>query len=159
MNQQQIFIEMALKAWNVQLSRADKFFDSLSDEQLQKKIAPGKNTVLYLLGHLVAVHDGMITLYGLGDRQYAHLDEAFVKNPDKSGLPRPSAGELRTAWKKTNELLATLFAKLSAGDWFGKHTSMTDEDLQKEPTRNKLSVLLNRTGHLAYHLGQVILAK
>jgi hypothetical protein len=31
--------------------------------------------------------------------------------------------------------------------------------LAKEPTRNKLSVLLNRTSHVAYHLGQLILAK
>ena len=35
----------------------------------------------------------------------------------------------------------------------------TDEDFAKEPARNKLSVLLNRTNHLAYHLGQLRLLK
>jgi hypothetical protein len=36
---------------------------------------------------------------------------------------------------------------------------MTDEDFAKNPARNKLSVLLNRTSHVAYHLGQMLLAK
>jgi hypothetical protein len=36
---------------------------------------------------------------------------------------------------------------------------MTEEDFEKEPGRNKLSVLINRTNHMAYHLGQLVLLK
>jgi len=36
---------------------------------------------------------------------------------------------------------------------------MTDEDLAKDPGRNKLSVLINRTNHMAYHIGQLVLYK
>jgi len=35
----------------------------------------------------------------------------------------------------------------------------SDEDYAKDPTRNRLSVLLSRTNHLAYHLGQIILVQ
>lgn len=157
--QTEIFIEMAIKAWNVQISRASKFFDSLDDQSLDKEIAPGKNRISYLLGHLVAVNDGMISLFSLGERSYADLDEAFVKNPDRSGLSTPDNAALRQAWKKSNEQLTSLFASMSTADWMGRHTSMTDEDLAKEPSRNKLSVLLNRTSHVAYPLGQLVLAK
>src|SRR5687768_6223566 len=50
--QTDIFVEMAIKAWNVQISRTSKFLDSLDDQSLSKEIAPGKNRISYLLGHL-----------------------------------------------------------------------------------------------------------
>jgi uncharacterized damage-inducible protein DinB len=159
MDQKDIFVQMALNAWNAQIGRADKFFNELSDEDLNKQVAPGKNSMKYLLGHLIAVNDGMITLYGLGNRSYSQLDEAFVKNPDRSNLQMPDSAELRDQWKKSNQELSDHFRSMSADDWFSRHTAMTDEDFSKEPSRNKLSVLLNRTGHVAYHLGQLMLAK
>ena len=155
----EIFIGMAIKGWDIQIGRADKFFNSLDDQSFAKAVAPGKNTIAYLLGHLIAVNDGMIALFSLGDRSYAHLDEAFVKNPDRSGKPVPDVPTLREYWKKSNEQLSSLFARMTPEEWFGKHTSMTAEDLIREPTRNKLSVLLNRTNHVAYHLGQLALVK
>lgn len=159
MQQNQIFIQMAIKAWDIQIGRADKFFNSLSDEALMKEIAPGKNTVIYLLGHLIAVNDNMNALFGMSERSYAHMDEAFVNKPDRSGLPLPAAATLRQDWKKSNEQLSALFARMTPEDWFSKHTAMTDEDLVKEPGRNKLSVLITRVSHVAYHLGQLVLAK
>jgi uncharacterized damage-inducible protein DinB len=150
---------MALQAWDTQISRADKFFDAHSDEELLKEIAPGKNRIVYLLGHLIAVNDGMISLFGLGERSYAHLDEAFLKNPDNAGLETPTPAELRAAWKKSNAELSAYFSEMTPEDWMARHTAMSDEDYVKTPTRNKLSVLLNRTGHVAYHLGQLVLAK
>jgi hypothetical protein len=41
--------------------------------------------------------------------------------------------------------------------WFERHTSVSEEDFLKEPHRNKLNVLLNRTNHQSYHFGQMIL--
>ena len=153
----EIFISMAIKAWEVQIGRADKFFDSLDDEALEREIAPGKNRIVYLLGHLLAVNDRMLELFSAGERSYAHLDEAFVKSPDRSGLSTPDAKTLRQAWKTSNAQLSAAFSSMTPEQWFGRHTAMTDEDLIKEPTRNKLSVLLNRTSHVAYHLGQLAL--
>ena len=148
-----------MKAWDIQIERATKFFDALDDDAALKEIAPGKNRVVYLLGHLIAVNDGMIALFSLGARSHADLDDVFVKHPDRSGLQAPDVATLRRYWKESNEQLSSLFARMTPEQWFGRHTSMTDEDLVREPTRNKLSVLLNRTNHVAYHLGQLMLAK
>lgn len=159
MTKEQIFIDMAIKAWNTQVSRADKFFSAVSDEGLSKEIAPGKNRISYLMGHLITVNEGMISLFSLGERSYQTWDEVFIKNPDRVITNTPDAATLRKAWKESNERLTDLFAKMPVESWFARHTSMTDEDLLKEPSRNKLSVLLNRTSHVAYHLGQLVLAK
>lgn len=159
MEQKEIFTQMAIKAWDTQITRGDKFFNALNDEAMLKEIAPGKNRIIYLLGHLIAVNDNMNALFGMSERSYAHLDEAFIKKPDRSGLPMPDGETLKQAWKKSNQQLSSLFARMTPEDWLARHTSMTDEDLVKEPTRNKLSVLLNRTSHVAYHLGQLMLAK
>jgi hypothetical protein len=158
-DQQEIFVRMALFAWDNYVSRADTLINSLTDEQLQKQIAPGRNTGAYLLGHLVAVNDTMISIFGLGEREYKNLDKAFVENPDKPGMELPLIVELRMSWANLNRKLKEYFISLSPSEWFQKHTLMTDEDLIKEPHRNKLSVLINRTNHLAWHYGQLLLLK
>lgn len=159
MNSKEIFVQMALKAWTTQINQASKFIDGISDSGLLNEVAPGKNRIMYLLGHLIAVNDTMISLFGLGERSYVHLDEPFLKKPDKAVSNYPEVAQLRKDWKSANEALHDHFAKMSADDWFARHTAMTDDDFIKEPSRNKLSVLINRTNHLAYHLGQLVLAK
>jgi hypothetical protein len=159
MDQQQLFVKMALLAWQTHIKRANTLFDSFTDEQLMNEVAPGRNRVIYLLGHLTAVHDAMLTVLGLGDRSYARLDEAFIKNPDKTVASLPAAGELRAWWKQVNERLNQLFDQLPAADWFQKHTLISDEDFAREPHRNRLGVLLNRTNHLSSHIGQLALVK
>lgn len=158
MEQSRILVDMALKAWNQQISRADKFFEAQSDDDLQKEVAPGKNRISYLMGHLVSSNDTMMTLFGLGPKLYAAYEEIFSKSPDRAH-PHPPAADIRKAWKETHAALSKHFEKLSVDEWLDKHTSMTAEDLAKEPTRNKLSVMISRTNHVSYHMGQLVLTK
>ena len=80
---------MALDPWNTHIARADKLFNDLSDEQLKEEVAPGRNSGIYLLGHLTAVHDALFPLLGLGEKLYPQLEDIFIKNPDKSGIEKP----------------------------------------------------------------------
>ena len=155
----QMSVQVALGAWDIQNTRLLKLIDSLPDERLHAEIAPGKNTGVYILGHLIAVHDNMLPVLGLGDRLYPHLDEIFLRNPEKSGLSKPSLTELKANLAAVNERLSAGFSTLSPVQWLDRHTAVSQEDFEKEPHRNKLNLLLNRTGHLAYHLGQLILLK
>jgi len=151
---------MSLHAWNQQAKRTDKYFNALSDEEMLQPIAAGKNRNIYLLGHLTAVNDAMLPLLGLGERAYPQLDEPFLKNPDQPGTEKiVSTGELRQYWAASNEKLTRAFQGLSPAGWLERHNSISEEDFAKEPHRNKLSVLLNRTSHTAYHLGQLLLFK
>lgn len=101
----------------------------------------------------------MLPLLGLGDRQYLQLDEAFITNPDKAITSPSSATGLRTYWANINSILSSKLNSLSVDEWFNKHTMISEEDFVKESYRNRLSVLLTRTNHLSYHLGQLVLVK
>jgi hypothetical protein len=61
-NELELLVKMSLSAWDAQNNELNKLLNELSDEQLQKEIAPGRNRGIYLLGHLVAVSDRMIPL-------------------------------------------------------------------------------------------------
>jgi hypothetical protein len=152
------FIVVALNGWKTNIARADKTFGALTNEQLFHEVAPGKNRLIYLWGHLTAVHDLMLPLLNLGPRLHPEFDVAFISNPDKTQTTIPSVDEVRKAWNDVNAKLSEGFAKLSAGDWLQKHSSVSAEDFAKEPHRNRFAVLLSRTNHLSYHLGQAALA-
>ena len=159
MEAKQLIVKSVLDAWNSRIAAANKIFDSLSDEDLQKEVSPGRNRAIYLLGHLALVHDKMLPLLNFEPQHYAHLEETFLNKPDKSVSDIPSAKEVRAVWKNVNSILATHYTKLSADEWFQKHGSVSEEDFVKEPHRNRLNVVMGRINHLQYHIGQVALIK
>ena len=150
-------IALALKVWKTQIDRADKLFGSLPSEEVLREIAPGRNRLLYLWGHLTAIHDTMLPLLGLGDRFHPELDVAFVSNPDKSQANIPSREQVCQAWNTINSELWKGFEKMSWSDWLQRHTAVSEEDFAKDTSRNRFAILLSRTNHLSYHLGQAVL--
>jgi hypothetical protein len=150
-----LLVKMILMAWDAQNNYLNKLISSLTDEQLAKEIAPGKNTGVYLLGHLIAVSDGMLPLLGFGDRLFPEMEEVFLKNPDKAGKAFPSVTELKQQLEAVNTKLNTHFRFTEINGWLDRHTAVSSEDFVKEPHRNKLNVVINRTGHMAYHIGQM----
>jgi hypothetical protein len=157
MTNEELYLAVALNGWMSNIERADKIFSGLSDQEVLKEIAPGKNRLIYLWGHLTAVHDKMLPLLGIGQRLHPEFDAAFISNPDKSQAEIPSADSVRKAWREVNDRLSVGFSSLSARDWLKKHATVSEEDFVKDPLRNRLAILLSRTNHLAYHLGQVAL--
>ena len=158
MSNEGVFVTGALNVWNGNIERADKLFLALTPDQLQKEIAPGKNRLIYLWGHLTAVHDRMLPLLGFGPRLHAELDDIFLSKPDKAVQKIPSAEEIKKSWNEVNGKLREGYAKLLPADWLQKHSGVSAEDFVKEPLRNRFAILLSRTGHLSYHLGQAVAA-
>jgi hypothetical protein len=151
-------VKMVIDRWNASLKNWDTLLHSLTDEQLQKEIAPGRNRGVYLLGHLIAVHDEMLVLLGMS-KLYPELHEPFIKSADKATAQIPSATELRSFWTKQCEAFQQKFDGMKPQDWFEKHSAVSAEDFAKEPHRNKLNIIITRTSHLQYHLGQLVLLK
>ena len=156
---QPLFVQMVLKTWQAHLKRADTAFGAFTHEQFLSEIAPGRNRIVYLLGHVTAVHDGMFPLFGLGDKLYPQLERIFITQPDRAVAELPSVDELKKYWADVNAKLTGHFNEMSPQQWFEKHTAVSEEDFAKDPSRNKLNVLLSRTSHLAYHGGQLALQK
>jgi hypothetical protein len=157
MGNEGLYVGVGLKMWKAQIERADKIFGSLSPEEVQREIGPGRNRLLYLWGHLTAIHDAMLPLLGLRKRLYPEFDVAFVSNPDKSQTTIPSHEEIRRAWNTVNGELSKGFEKMSWSDWVQRHSAVSEEDFAKDASRNRFSILLSRTNHLSYHLGQAVL--
>lgn len=154
-----LFIKMVISNWELQNRRVDGLLEKLSDERLSAEISTDRNTGIYVFGHLIAVSDGMIPLLGLGEKLYPELENIFIKNPDKSGLDKPSLAQLKEYWYRVNSALSGFFSDMQPDDWFAPHTAISADDFIKEPHRNKLNILMNRTNHEAYHLGQLIFLK
>ncbi len=158
-NQSQIAVKMILDLWNSRLKATNEKFSNLTDEQLMQEIAPGRNRGIYLLGHLTAVHDHMLSILDFEKQVCPQLHETFITKPDRAVAEIPSVSELRGFWKTVNEKLAEHFSKLTVDEWFQKHTLVSEEDFVKEPHRNRLNIVAGRTVHLAGHLGQLLLIK
>src|SRR5262245_31939247 len=109
MTTEEIFARTTINSWNLGVDRLDHMFSCLIDEELQTEVAPGRNRVIYLLGHLTAVHDRMLPLLGFGERLHPELDEDFISKPDREAADRTSVGDLRRAWSEVNERLMAAF--------------------------------------------------
>ena len=77
-----VFLDAALRSWRSNMDRASKFFSSLTSEELELEVAPARNRLVYIWGHLAAVNDAMFPLFGFGQRRYPELDNTFVSPVD-----------------------------------------------------------------------------
>jgi hypothetical protein len=150
-------IKQVINYWADRNKAVTVFFNKYSDDVYLKEVAPNRSRAIYLLGHLIAVNDGMLPLLGLGEKIFPQFDAIFLSVPDKSIPDLPSLAELKQCWEKLNATLADRFNKMSAAEWLSRHMSISAEDFKLDPLRNKLNVLINRTNHQSYHLGQLYL--
>jgi hypothetical protein len=152
-------VQAVVASWKLSVGRAEKLFASLSDDELEQEIAPGKNRLIYLLGHLTAAHDRTLATLRVGERLHPELDEPFLKLPDRAATEVPSAEKLKAAWQHVNAALLSGVEKLTPLEWIERHSDVSEEDFAKEPGRNRLAVFLSRMGHLNFHLGQIVLTR
>ncbi len=152
-------VKMVLDRWEASIKNCDNLLSTLTDEILEKEIAPGRNRGIYVLGHLIAVHDAMLILLDMGGKMYPELEEPFLTSPDRAIIPIPSVATLRDFWSRQNEAIRQKYNALTTSQWFEKHTAVSAGDFAAEPHRNKLNIIITRTSHLQYHSGQLALLK
>jgi len=154
----EVVIQTANTSWEQVINRVGTLCSSCSEEQLLVEVAPGQNRILYLWGHLTAVNDAMFSVLRLGERLYPELDAVFIAQPDLS-VSLPTFTEIAKCWEDVHIELLSRFKTLSSKEWLEKHGNLSPEEFERNPTRNRLAVLLSRTNHASYHLGQMMLAK
>lgn len=158
MTPEQQLIDTALRTWKSTTTRLETHFHALSDEELEQQVAPGRNRLIYLLGHMASTNDALLPLLGIGPRLHPELDAIFVASPDRS-VPVPIAGSaLKEISRKIDAALLSAFSQWTPAEWLARHTAVSEEDFLREPHRNRLSVMLSRTVHMGYHYGQATLA-
>jgi len=156
---EQQLIDAGLRAWKDSVDRIESFFQPLSEEQLEQVVAPGRNRLRYLWGHIASVNDALLPLLGIGSRLHPALDAMFVANADRHSPALLLGSALEQVSGEIHGALWAAFSRWSAQDWLAKHTAVSDEDFRREPHRNRFTVMLNRTTHMAVHYGQAVLAR
>ena len=145
MTPEHILVDAALRSWRSNMDRASKFFGSLAPEELELEVAPARNRLVYIWGHLTAFNDAILPLFGFGRRRYPELDNVFVSPVDHALLQIPSGHELKQMWTELDLMLWAEFQKLSPSEWLQRHQSISSEDFLREPHRNRYASLLGRT--------------
>src|SRR5229473_483063 len=135
-------IDSALRVWKSTADRIDEFFGALSPEQLEQEVAPGRNRLIYLWGHIAALNDRLFPLVGLGPRLYPEMEAMFIAHPDRAAITVYSAEQLKQAWSQINERLLAEFSGWSPAEWLERHTAVSAEEFVREPHRNRYTVLL-----------------
>jgi DinB superfamily len=153
-----VLIQTAISSWEQVIKRVAILCLSCSEQQLFVEVAPGRNRMLYLWGHLIALNDAMFRVLRLGERLHLELDAVFIAQPDRS-VPLPTSAEIAKCWEDVHTELLSRFKTLSSKEWLDRHGNVSPEEFEQNSTRTRLAVLLGRTNHASYHLGQMMLAK
>ena len=154
---EELMIQSVLRNWETTIMRLSTLFDGLSEAEFYQEIAPGRNRIIYVLGDQTALNDRVRQNHGFGTRDHPELDDVFIKNPDRVLEVNPSVADLKSFWEEVNRRLDNGMRSLIPEQWVARHRSVSDEDFAKDPTWSRLNVVLNRTNHAAYHLGQLML--
>lgn len=155
MNNLEMSVNVAINNWQQQVNAFNSVLDKLSTDDLLQEVAPNRNRGIYLLGHLVAVHDAMLPLLRFEEALYPELRPVFIEAADKTTETLPPVEQLKSQWNEVNNKLLAHYNALPADEWFTRHGSISEENFAHEPQRNRLNVLLSRTNHLSYHRGQL----
>src|SRR5258706_16240566 len=127
------YTNTALRAWKLVITQLDQMFSSMNDEELRREVAPGRNRVFYLMGHLTAVHDRLLPMLSLGERLHPELDDDFLTNADRVTADRVAPEAVRLAWSEVNARLTAAIVAGPPEEWLKEHGARSDEDFAKDP--------------------------
>src|ERR1700692_3960105 len=75
----EVLVQTAISSWEQVIKRVGTLCLSCSEEQLLVEVAPGKNRISYLWGHLTAVNDAMFSVLRLGEGLTLDLDRGYTR--------------------------------------------------------------------------------
>ena len=134
MEKDQVMVKMVLDRWYSLIRNFDTAFSTLSDSDLQREISPGRNRGIYLLGHMIAVHDDMLRLLDFGEKQYSHLYETFIAQPDRAIENLPPIQELRANWAEQVNYMSARLMRLHPRNGSKNTPQLATKTLQKNRT-------------------------
>ena len=159
MDIEKLLSQTVLNSWKSVNQRVSALIAQMSEENIQFEIAPGRNRALYIVGHLTAVSDRMFPLLGVGERRFPNLDAVYLEHPDRTAADPLAPADLKAAWQDLAARLTDALEAFTPDEWLQKHTAVSDADFVKDPSRNRMAVVLARTNHISYHMGQLMLAQ
>src|ERR1700689_5172641 len=124
MTPDQTLIAAAISSWQQVVARVGALCSGLNEDQLLVEVAPGRNRIVYLWGHLTAVHDAMFSVLRMGERLHPELDAIFITQSDRS-MPLPPSAEIARCWDAIHTALLSTFATLGPHEWLERHANVS----------------------------------
>ncbi|MFH7018647.1 DinB family protein [Flavobacterium sp. FlaQc-47] len=142
-----VYMERSIiyQAWLLQNRKISDLVRKLDDEDLTKDVAFGRNSGLYLLGHLIASNDLLLPLFDFGEKLYPEYEKIFLCCPDKCAQNFPTVKELKSHWFALNEYLNLKFASINEEQGI----------IESDKFCHQLKTMLTIINHQCYHLGQL----
>lgn len=123
---------------------------------LQRELLPGKNSGVWLLGHVVASDDDIGLYLGTHEIQFPDVAELFSsgKSYDPSAK-YPETEYLLDCWRRVGERTLQAYDELTDADLDTPHARLGSKSVEEDFFGTKRNVLYHWTNHQLYHLGQL----
>lgn len=119
------------------------------------QIAPHRNRVYYIFGHLAEVHDRALPLLEKGKRLHPKVDVLFLESPDCSRADLEMSDVLKELWVEINDAVTSALETFSPDEWLERHSELSPLGFMAISRQSRLAVVLGLISHLSHHLGQV----
>lgn len=149
----EITIKMILSQWRLAIQRLSATIDELTNEQLEKQVADGRNTGVWILTHVITANEIILKVTCFGETKH----EALAEQLTNGNLA--DTDELRTTWNEIKERINAIIDNVSIEKWLQINTAVSQDDFAKDSSRNNLLILFSRLLHMMYHAGQLGLLK
>jgi uncharacterized damage-inducible protein DinB len=141
--------------WKTAIGWITRNLESLTDEELQKDIIPGRSNGLWLLGHLILVEDQFSVALGREARLFPELGQFFgigTKPQLSEKLPTPAI--LRKQWQEVVAKSDRALQSIQDSEWGDDHGLGKDTPIGKM-FQTKGDCLSTFVLHQQYHNGQL----
>lgn len=145
------------RMWRVKNEWVDYALGRVSDENLAREVAPGRNHGVWILGHLIASDDDLAMYLGRGGRRFPEYEALFqTRSVLRPVSEYPAPERLRREWKELCEANERLFAELTDAELDEPH-ALIGENPDDDYFKTKRECVLNWAAHQLYHAGQLVL--
>ena len=134
----------------------DMYLKALTDEELAHSIIEGRNSGVFVLGHLVASDDTLTEYLGAGPMLYPELQRFAQSSIIIPVSECPPASELRTMWKAVCDKNDLALAHMRDDDLDQPH-AMIEGNVEDDYFKTKERVITNWIFHQLHHAGQLAL--
>ncbi len=149
-----VLVQQYLKQYRMMLEWVDGQLNALSDEEYNLELSPGKNTGIWILGHLVVSDDDFSVFLGKGELLFPEYTEVFGQGSKlQKAEIYPSVSKLKEAWKKVSEKNLEIYSGLTDKELNEPHSMVKNYETDYFKTKDK--VIMAWHLHQAYHAGQI----
>jgi len=127
---------------------------SLSKEDFESEIAPGKNHGVWIFGHLIACEDDFVLFIGKGKIEYPEYQTMFAEGSKLLPVENyPSVSELKEKWNKLVSRNKKIYDELNDDELNEPQAQIEVNDFWK----TKEDIAVHWQHHVMYHAGQLAL--